>query len=112
MDWEQELKVGQGETQSQQLNLQGLMQHENPGLNSKIIVPKKKVIEHFERAKAGHYTRHRLYTHEVGPEERISTEALKEHRGGGSAYTAMRAPSCGFLHRESYTRTNSASRRT
>ena len=42
MDWEQELKVGQEETQSQQLNLQGLMQHENPGLNSKIIVQKKK----------------------------------------------------------------------
>lgn len=54
------------------------MQHENPGLNSKIIVQKKKkVIEHFKRAKAGYYTRHRLYTHEVGPEERISMEALK-----------------------------------
>lgn len=77
MDWEEELKVGQGETQSQQLNLQGLMQHENPGLNSKTIMKKKKVIEHFKRAKAGHYTRHKLYTHEVGPEERTSMEALK-----------------------------------
>lgn len=42
MDWEEELKVGQGETQSQQLNLQGLMQHENPGLNPKTIMKKKK----------------------------------------------------------------------
>lgn len=44
MDWEEELKVGQGETQSQQLNLQGLMQHENPGLNPKTIMKKKKKL--------------------------------------------------------------------
>ena len=79
--------MGQGETQSQQFNLQGLMQHENAGINSKIIVQKKSYWA-FQEGKGWALYQAQIIHPWSWAWREDQHEGVKVTRGGGSVYTA------------------------